>query len=256
LWAFVCLFTLAAQAGAQDFQKTYAIGAGGSVSIKNVSGDVIVKGYDGQGVSVAVYKEGRDRDKVEVEDLSSGNRVELNARYEQNCNCDASLRFEVSVPRAGNFDIDRVSTASGNIQVTGINGRVGAQTASGNVLVDSITGDVDASTASGDVRVKNVAGSVNARSASGDVEAEIVRLEGNGNLKFNTASGDVHVTLPANADANVEMSSFSGTINTDFPIEVRKRDNGPGSEAVGRLGSGSRSIRISSASGNVSLSRL
>src|SRR4051794_33131181 len=170
-------------AGAQDFQKTYPVEPGGVVNIRNVSGDVNIKGYDGQGIAVSVYKEGPDRDKVDVEDLSSGNRVDLKARYPQNCNCNASLRFEVSVPRGGEYNIDKVSTASGNINVSGVNGRVSVRTASGDVKADGINGEVDASTASGEVQVRNVAGIVSARSASGDVDAEISTLEGSGNLK-------------------------------------------------------------------------
>jgi hypothetical protein len=255
LWSCAFVIGLAAQAGAQDFQKTYPLGAGGTVSIKNVSGDVNIKGYDGQGVAVAVYKEGRDRDRVEVEDLSTGNAVVLNAQYPRECNCDASLRFEINVPRSGNINIDSVKIASGNVNVNGINGRVVVRTASGDVRAENINGDVNASTASGEVTVRNVAGTVNARSASGNVEAEVARLEGTGDMKFSSASGDVRVKLPGNVDADVKMSTSTGTINTDFPIEVRKHEYGPGSEASGRLGSGSRNIQLSTATGNVSLTR-
>jgi DUF4097 and DUF4098 domain-containing protein YvlB len=255
LWACAFVVGLAAQAGAQDFQKTYPLGNGGTVSIKNVSGDVNIKGYDGQGVAVAVYKEGRDRDKVEVEDLSTGNAVVLNAQYPRECNCDASLKFEISVPRSGNINIDSVKIASGNVNVTDINGRVVVKTASGDVRVENINGEVNASTASGEVAVRNVAGTVNAKSASGNVEAEIARLEGTGDMKFSSASGDVRVKLPGNVDAEVRMSTSTGTINTDFPLEVRKHENGPGSDASGRLGSGSRNIQLSTATGDVSLTR-
>jgi DUF4097 and DUF4098 domain-containing protein YvlB len=254
LWACALAFVIAGQAGAQDFQRTYQLGQSGTVSISNVSGNVDIKGYDGQGgVNVTAFKEGRDRDKIDVEDLSTGNRVVLKARYPEHCNCDASIRFEVRVPIDANINIDRVSTASGDISVTGVNGRVSVRTASGDVKAENITGEVDASTASGEVEVKNVSGTVSARSASGNVLAEIARLEGTGNMKFSTASGDVNVKMPSNADADVKMSTVSGSLNTDFPLEVRKHEYGSGTEATGRLGSGNRSIQISSASGNISL---
>src|SRR5690348_11253901 len=59
---------LAATAAAQDFQKSYRIAAGGPVRIGNVSGDVIVRGYDGDAIIVKGYKEGPDRDRLDVED--------------------------------------------------------------------------------------------------------------------------------------------------------------------------------------------
>jgi DUF4097 and DUF4098 domain-containing protein YvlB len=252
---FALILAVATQAGAQDFQKTYPLTNGGTVSIKNVSGDVNIKGYDGTGVSVAVYKEGPDRDKVDVEDLSNGNMVDLKARYPERCNCNASLRFEVSIPRSLNISVDKVKIASGNVNVEGVNGRIAIQTASGDVKVENVNGDVNASTASGEVSVKNIAGAVNASSASGNVEAEIARLEGSRDMKFSSASGDVRVKLPANIDADIKMSTSTGSINTDFPIEIHKHEFGPGSDAKGRLGSGAGSIQLSTATGDVSLTR-
>lgn len=251
-----CGFMLVTTATAQDFQKSYQLGTGGSISIRNVSGNIVVSGYDGEGVTVAAFKEGRDRDKVEVEDLSSPNRIELRARYPQNCNCDVSLRFEVRVPRSSNYNFGNLSAASGNIEVAGVKGQIGIRTASGDIMVKDVAGTINASAASGDVRVRDIVGEVNARSASGNVDVEITRLEGAQEMKFSAASGDVHVKLPANLDAEVEMSSINGSVKTDFPIEVRQRAHGPGSHASGRLGAGARRLRISSASGNVSLMRL
>ena len=62
----LCLSIVSAAVLAQDFQKSYRLSQGSRVSIKNISGDVIVKGYDGEAVVVTGYKEGRDRDQVSV----------------------------------------------------------------------------------------------------------------------------------------------------------------------------------------------
>lgn len=242
-----------AVASAQDFQKSYRLGADGSVSIRNVSGAINIVGYDGDAVTVSGFKEGRDRDRVEVVDESTAGGVNVSVEYPRNCDCDASIRFEVRVPRSVAYDFSKISTASGDIQLKGVRGRVRARTASGEVLVEDVTGEIDASTASGNVSVREASGTVNASSASGDVDVEIARLEGTGNMKFSTASGDVSVRLPSSLDADVHLSSMSGSVKTSFPIEVRERQHGPGSYAEGRLGGGTRTLRISSASGNVSL---
>jgi len=101
--------------------------------------------------------------------------------------------------------------------------------------------------------VRDVSGTVSAQSASGNVEVEIAKLEGTDDMKFSSASGDVNVRLPANLDAEVEMSSASGSVKTTFPLQIEDRRYGPGSRARGRVGNGSRRLRVSSASGNVSL---
>jgi len=193
---------------------------------------------------------------VQGEDTSGGNIIELRARYPGQCNCDASVRFEVMVPVESRYDFDRLSTASGDIDVSGARGALNAKTASGDVRVTGFSGEVKVSTASGDIHIADVAGSVNARAASGDLDIQIARLEGSGAMEFSTASGDVIVSLPSDLDAEVSMSTVSGDLETDFPIEVKERKRGSGRQAFGRVGGGSRSLRISSASGDVRLKRL
>jgi DUF4097 and DUF4098 domain-containing protein YvlB len=105
------------------------------------------------------------------------------------------------------------------------------------------------------MQVKDVVGAVKASTASGDVNVEMARVEGSENLVFSTASGDIHVKMPASLDANVTMSTSSGDLKTDFPLEVRRDEYGPQRSARGRLGSGARLLRISSASGDIDLMR-
>ena len=249
---FLCFLSIG-DIFAQDFQRTYHLSADGSVRIQNVSGDVEIKGYEGDAIIINGYKEGRDREMVEVEDRSSANAIELGVRYPRNCNCDASVRFEVRVPRGVHYNFEHISTASGNISATGVAGRLKVNTASGDVTVSDVSGEISASSASGNVRVGEIRGTVNASTASGDVNVEIAQLEGTGNMKFSTASGNVSVRLPSTLDADVFMSTASGSLETDFPIEVKKPRYGPSSQARGLLGSGSRTLRISSASGDVRL---
>ena len=252
--AFLLLTSLATGVAAQDFQKSYRLTAGGQINISTVSGDVDVAGYDGDQIIVNGFKEGRDIDMVEVEDLSGANLVDIRAKYPRNCRrCDASIRFEVKVPRSTRYVFDSISSASGNIKVTGVTGELKVNTASGDVLVSNVAGEIKASTASGEMSVREIAGTVNASTASGNVDVEIERLEGAESMKFSSASGDVNVRLPSNLDAEVYMATASGTLKTNFPLEIKDSEYGSGSRAEGRLGSGSRRLRISTASGNVSL---
>jgi DUF4097 and DUF4098 domain-containing protein YvlB len=163
------------------------------------------------------------------------------------------VRFEVRVPRSANLAFEKITTASGNLKAEGFSGRINLSTASGDVTVSGVGGEIKASSASGTVRVANATGTVNASSASGDVEVELTRLEGAGDMRFSSASGDVHVKMPTNIDARVSLSTVSGDIETNFPIEVRRNRHGSGSRAEGQLGSGTRELKISSASGDVSL---
>jgi len=251
----LALSLMAVSALAQDFQRNYALGAGARVSVKNVSGDIAVSGYEGRDVVVAAFKEGPDRDLVQVEDQSTAQGLALSVRYPERGRCNASVRFELRVPWNLELTFDSLSNASGDISIEAVKGAVHARTASGNVKVQQAEGTVDVSTASGDVTVRGVVGAVNARTASGDVDVELLRQVGGGDMKFSSASGDVIVKMPGNLDAYVEMSTASGALRSDFPLTVEDRDEGHGKKAHGRLGTGSSQLKLSSASGDVRLIR-
>lgn len=233
----ICLlFVLTASA--QDFQKDYRIGAGGSVSIHNISGDIKVTGYNGDTITVTAFKEGPDSDKVTIEDSSGGNGVDVRARYPEHCDCNVSVRFDVKIPSGIRYRYDSLASVSGNLEVSGV------------------SGDLHAKSVSGDIVVNDAAGAVNASSVSGGVKVEIRSLEGadgTGNMEFHSVSGNVVVKLPGNLDAEVKMSTLSGDLKTDFPLQVEEKQRGPGRSASGRLGNGSRSLKLSTVSGDINL---
>ncbi len=231
----VCLLA-AGVAKAQDFQKSYALRAGGSISVGTISGDVQVTGYNGSAVVVTAFKEGRDSELVEIEDHSTGTSVEVKVRYPKNCrNCEASVRFEVQVPRSTDYYFEGIASVSGDVSVK------------------DVTGKLHASSVSGNVKIGDVTGTVNASSVSGDVNVEITRLDGDDDMKFSSVSGDVNVRMPSNLAATIEMSTLSGSLETDFPIQVREKKYGPGVSARGQVGEGRRRLNMSSVSGNVHL---
>ncbi len=229
------LFTVIAPA--QDFQRTYTVAPDGIIRIRSISGEVTVQGYDGPTVIVEGFRVGRNRDRVEVVDRSSDNRVDVDVRYQENCNCDASVNFQVRVPRSVSFNFDNIRSVSGSVRLS------------------DVTGHVRAESTSGSVEVRNVSGEVSAQSVSGNVDVVLMRVIGAAKMRFSSISGSVSVKAPANLNAYVEMSTISGSLSTDFAIEILERRYGPGRSARGRVGEGESSIRITSVSGRVSLIR-
>jgi predicted membrane protein len=252
----IITLTFAASVAAQDFTRSYSPGPDATVSISNISGNIRVVGSDNPAVVVAGYKEGRDREVVEILDRSSGNRVEIKVKYPENCNCDASVRFEVQVPRNLALRYDPISSISGDVEVSNVSGSIRAKSISGRVNIQATSGVVNASSVSGNVTVRDAGGAVSAKSTSGEVDVDMTRIEGGDKMEFSSTSGNVTVRLPANADADVEMSVLSGSLKTDFPLQIEKREYGPGRRAWGFIGAGARKLRLSSVSGDVTLSRM
>jgi DUF4097 and DUF4098 domain-containing protein YvlB len=257
-------------AWSQDFEKSYNLAAGGTISFANVSGDISITGANIKAVTVKAIREGRDKDAVEIIDQSGSSLISFKVEYPRGGNFDASVRFLVEVPSAYEYKFDKLSTASGDIEIINVAGEINASTASGDIKISQVTGnvransasgdlniskvqgDVKASAASGDITVLNIAGMVTANTASGDVEAEVIRFEGNGEMRFASATGDVTVRVPNQLNAQVQISTGSGDIQSDFPLNYEKPTGG-GKKASGNFGAASILLRISSASGNACL---
>jgi hypothetical protein len=91
-------------------------------------------------------------------------------------------------------------------------------------------------------------------------------------LRFSTVSGNVIVRVPASTDADFSARTLSGSIESDFPLELgstegrrgRRDDDDDhprhvrvriGQEAHGRLGRGGPDLRVNTVSGDISLLR-
>jgi DUF4097 and DUF4098 domain-containing protein YvlB len=231
----VVIFSVAGLA--QDFHRAYKVPANGSIRIRTVSGEVKIQGYDGPNVVVEGFKIGRDRDRVDIVDTSGADHVDVGVYYPESGSNSASVSFQVQVPRSVSYNFETIRSVSGNVYLT------------------DVTGQVRAVSVSGSVEVKNVSGLVSATSTSGNVDVYIKKIEGSGDMRFSSISGNVSVRAPVDLNANVEMNTLSGSLTTDFPLDVHDRRYAPGRSARGRLGAGTCSIRITSVSGRVSLIR-
>ena len=185
---------------------------------------------------------------------------------------DADLGLEVASSSItaertrGHLSLD---TGSGSVSVTDVEGTVDLDTGSGSVTISgvhgeslrmdtgsgSITGgDIDvgelkADVGSGGVRLGRVrAPRVSVDAGSGGTELEL--LSAVENLKVEAGSGGVTVRLPSSTNAEVDVETGSGGIETDFAVQVTRFEQ---RHMVGRIGTGRGQIRIESGSGHVRL---
>jgi DUF4097 and DUF4098 domain-containing protein YvlB len=235
---------------AQDFQKTYTLKPDGAIRIRTISGDIKVQGYNGNTVIVEGFKVGPNRERAEIVDRSTEDRVDIDVHYSQNSNCD--INFQVRVPRGVRYNFDNLRSISGVVGITDVSGHVVAESISGGVTVMNVSGVVSARATSGNVNVANITGVVTAFSTSGNVDVVLKKIEGAGDMEFRSTSGNVSVWAPADLDASISISTLSGSLKTDFPIEIQQRRY-VGNSAHGRLGDGTHNIVIRSVSGRVSL---
>jgi hypothetical protein len=108
-----------------------------------------------------------------------------------------NVNFDIEVPLKTNV---KLSTVSGDISVT------------------NVEGVLEANSMNGDLSLASVAGSVVAHTVNGDVEAVLTRADAEAPMAFTTLNGEVDVTLPAAIKANLKLRTDNGDTFTDFDI--------------------------------------
>ena len=159
-----------------------------------------------------------------------------------------SGEFNINVPRE--IALVKLETEGGNVDTSGIAGRVEAETGGGGMRLDDIGGGVSAETGGGSIEVGTVSGDLGLHTGGGP----IVIRHANGKVVAETGGGSVRIES-GSQEAVVETGGGS--------IEVRqcagkvKVSTGGGSVDLSDIGgpaqieTGGGSIRLTSAKGHV-----
>jgi DUF4097 and DUF4098 domain-containing protein YvlB len=260
---------------------TIAFDKNGIVNINAGSGEVIITGGNANTLRVRAVS---DDDDIRFE--PGRNSVELSTARR-----GSDTRFEVTVPlgahviaRSQSGDISvrgthgevSVTAQSGDIVIDDVNGRLEVRSWSGEVTASNITGNVDISTQSGDLKLTDVRGDIEVSNTSGDitlrgVTAKLVRakttsgdviydgiVDASGRYEFTSHSGDVELHVPRDASAQLTVSTWSGEIESDFPMTLKPGDHSIGSSTSKQftfaIGGGNARISAETFSGDVTVS--
>lgn len=232
-----------------EFRWAKSVRSGQLIRVANVTGDVAVTGADVEQVEVVARRRGSSRDseaRVEVKEHADG--ITVCALRNADSYCDERGMHEDGNDRSwrdrerARYDIEvRVPRRM----------RVSASTVSGDVRVSGTTLEVRATTVSGDARVEDVRAQdrVRVTSVSGDVTARLATLAQGTDLELKSVSGDIELSLPSTAGFTVSMSTVSGDLTSDFPLQMRGRFNRRSINAT--VNDGGSDLDVSTVSGDV-----
>jgi DUF4097 and DUF4098 domain-containing protein YvlB len=181
-----------------------------------------------------------------------------------------SLRME-----GGRGDIE-FESVSGAIDVDGTPGRTRLASVSGNITFRGQAADVRAQNVSGVVRIEGESPRIEARSVSGSIQvsgrgattwAELASVSGAVNftgalgrgseIRADSHSGSVTLTLSGDLDGQYHMSTFSGRLRAELPNrsneETQRSRFTPDERMSFTIGSGAGRIEARSFSGTVTL---
>jgi hypothetical protein len=205
------------------------------VNINFISGDCKIVKSDNENITVTVNYKLSNKDSFEPQMNESANSLALNEHYKGNAS--GEVKWKIALPAgtkvnfnsaSGDFQMNNISseinlnTASGDIAIENSDGNMKMNTASGDIKVNNSDGNLKFSTASGDVVINNSKGVFKLNTASGDVVASGISLTDKSS--FNTASGDVKVSLYASPEFDITMNTASGDVVLNYngnPISGR-----------------------------------
>lgn len=191
-------------------------GRPGTVRVQMMNGSIIVRGENRKDVLVTSQTgvdDDRGRRRGRAADQSAGlTRITQGAGLTITEENNQISLVNNNMSRGGDVEV-RVPTRT-NLNLRGMNGQ--------EIVVENVEGEIEVNHLNGSVRVTNVAGSVVAQSQNGNVTAVLTRLTSDKAMSFISFNGNVDVTLPATAKANLKMRSDNGDIFTDFDIQIRQ----------------------------------
>jgi hypothetical protein len=258
---------------------TIVVRPGVALEIENFGGEISVKTWDKDAIKIAA--DHSLRDKVIIERTGSALRLKVKSRRF----VPAMIRYRITAPRwmklelsGVNTDIDiedsrgevRAETVQGDITLKGSVGFASLSSIQGEIVAQGVRGRIEASSVNQGVRLINVVGTIFAESVNGgivienaesdSVEASTVngpvtfegRVSDTGYYRFATHNGCIDVALPEQSNATVSLSTFSGGIDSSFPVTLKKIKS---RRFQTTLGSGRAKFELESFQGTIFLRR-
>jgi DUF4097 and DUF4098 domain-containing protein YvlB len=191
----------------EQFHRSIPFAPGGTLRLDNFSGRVSITGSSSGEVTIdAVRRATRDRlarIKLEVEVSGNTVRIQANAKdetWEDRNDNVVETDFEIRVPSETNLD---VKVFSSPVHIAGVQGKHHLKGFSGEMTLQNVSGPVDAETFSGKISM--------------EVPDE------HPDARVTTFSGAIDLRVSANARADVSLSTFSGTLDSDLPLTIHSQ---------------------------------
>jgi hypothetical protein len=176
--------------------ETRPLAANGEFDLENTNGSVRLATWDEPRVRIEAVKHARSEralDELRIEIVGEGDRLSVRTRYPR-------PRFLGGAGRVGRVSVPR----GARVRVGNVNGRV---------EVDGVEGAVKAATVNGSVDVAHAGGEVEASAVNGSVDVALARVAPGGRSRLSTTNGSVGLTLPRDANAEVEAHTVNGSVS-------------------------------------------
>ncbi len=127
----------------------------------------------------------------------------------------------------------------------------------GDINIEGFSGEVEANAnLNGGLRLINLTGPITAYSLNEGIRLEFDEIRQDSPIIIRTTNGEIDVTMPGAASADLELSSWNGDIYTNFDLKRPEKDglkSISGKNIRGAINGGGVKIQLKSTNGNIYL---
>lgn len=267
--------TLAGQARADEWSKTYQISGHANLRVTTGDGDVhIAAGGQNQiiaKVTTSGYKIGPN--DVQVIESQTGDTVSIEVKlphWNWNWGIHKGVQVDLQVPQTldadvrtgdGNIDIQMASgnlhfdTGDGNITANGVRGTIEAKSGDGNITGQNFDGSLEASTGDGNINVGGRFDALTLKSGDGSIQAQAAAgSKISASWTVESGDGRINMRVPGDFQANLDAHTGDGSITLDVPVQVSGSLSH--SEVRGKMNGGGGDLRLRSGDGSIHLEKI
>lgn len=250
IFSLFVLVAVSKWASAQEYKVQIANSKESKVSLLDFNSDLPIEGYSGTEIIVTsthgrfdaperarglkpVYGGGIDNTGIGLYMEKNGNTVTLRCLVP----FTQSSSYKIRVPENVALQIERDCPRGGETSITNIKNEIEFKGCHG-IDLKNVTGPLVVSTISGGVNI---------------VFSEVAKDKP---ISISAISGEVDVTLPAKAPVDLEMSTISGSMYSDFDLSSSKDKDMQrvgGGNIRAKLNGGGTSLNLHNISGNIYL---
>ena len=224
----------------EKIEETYPLAENGSILLKNISGNIVVRTWEKNEINIRAVKSSRH--KKDLKDLTiditrTDSTIRIVTQHHPSFRLfrswRASANYELLIPQRAQVRVETVSgdsefndiggsvdvkTVSGRINIVAAKDGVRCKTVSGDIFLESIVGDVKIKSISGEVAIKGILGSMEAETVSGDIRVDDFTLSEE--IEAESISGDISISGALSPGGNYNLDSQSGKISVAVPADA------------------------------------
>ncbi len=277
----------------EDFQYSYALKPGGTVTLENFNGAVEILSWEKDEVRITGTKYASfeaDLRELKIETAASPGAVRIRTVRPERRNRGMGAKYMLRVPRQ--VELERIATSNGSIRVEdirglsrlessngsitlrGMRGRLDAKTSNASINGDDLESEAVLRTSNGSIRIDRMSGTLEATTSNAGIHVRVSKPVPRQALKLDTSNGSIELTMDSFEENEVRARTSNSSITVRLPQEIRARVRASTSNASihsdfdaltrgirknlleGEIGSGGPLIQLTSSNGSIRVLRL